>query len=395
MNLLLYTILGCFVMIMGSSCPDKWSLFKTVNKGPFYVEMDSRWFHFNVSRNTTYICHGATIEFRTHYSLVHDDYYYLKSGESSVGYYYRNNSEFGNCEKMCSEKQKTINVRYLKIRRKFCGVHCNSLVDKNFLIVSFVYRTKNCNKLHFSNWTVAINCSLSRNSKYTRLCLDCDNDRVDEKFCFGNSVKYEKCQLIWSEWSEAGPCVISGCNSTGVRIRTRKCLYEDGSEASSAQLCSNKSAIMQEECLVKIKGLLCDSKSQNTTRAMIGTLPLLPSTEKHLPALFFYVSVVVTTVFILILLIVCLLFYKSRSNRNTSVPSEDDSDTYQEVNDAAGDERTRSRHCYYYPAKINFSSINNQTFSDNSEDTQTTSFLGDYINRSNHPPINIQTNPSI
>ena len=332
MNLLTLFFFECVILAVESSCSDTWSLFKAVLEGPFNATADTKLFQFKVSRRTEYICYNASVRFRTQRRLIIKDLdRYHKAGAIGVGYFYRYNSDFGTCEHRCSEKQESIKVCYVKVRRKFCGILCDSLIDQSDILVSFVYTNKNCNIMNFSNWTRTTSCSSTQKSEYTRSCLDCDNDRVDQNFCFGNPEKYEKCQLIWSEWSEAGPCVISGCNSTGVRIKTKKCLYEDGSEASSAQLCSNKSStIMREECVGNITNLLCDSASQeanlsDTTLSVMTPLILTKSyfvtSEKSLSVfnsdstdknnsvsmqiLLIYISVVIATAAILILLIVC------------------------------------------------------------------------------------------
>ena len=333
MKVLILFFLECVLSAMGSPCSDTWSLFKIVNEGPFYGRADTKLFHFEVFRKTEYICYDTSARFRTQRSLIAENYIDIVGG-LRVLYSYRNNSEFGTCEHKCSEKQETIWVRYIKDRKKFCESGCDSLSDQSDILVSFVYTNKNCNIMNFSNWTRTTSCSSTQKSEYTRSCLDCDNDRVDQNFCFGNPEKYEKCQLIWSEWSEAGPCVISGCNSTGVRIKTKKCLYEDGSEASSAQLCSNKSStIMREECVGNITNLLCDSASQeanlsDTTLSVMTPLILTKSyfvtSEKSLSvfktdttnknkqvsisASMIYVSVVIATVAILITIFV---FFKT------------------------------------------------------------------------------------
>ena len=57
------------------------------------------------------------------------------------------------------------------------------------------------------------------------------------------------CQPMWSEWGEAGDCISPPCSTSGEQVRPRKCLYRDGSEASSGQLCSEGSPNMTESCV--------------------------------------------------------------------------------------------------------------------------------------------------
>ena len=57
-----------------------------------------------------------------------------------------------------------------------------------------------------------------------------------------------KCQPHWNKWSEAGPCVVFGCNTSGQQTTRRNCLYRNGTEALNVQMCSNQSAIKMIQC---------------------------------------------------------------------------------------------------------------------------------------------------
>ena len=39
------------------------------------------------------------------------------------------------------------------------------------------------------------------------------------------------CNHYGSNWTE-GPCVTTGCDTEGERVRTRQCLYDDGRETN-------------------------------------------------------------------------------------------------------------------------------------------------------------------
>ena len=171
---------------------------------------------------------------------------------------------------------------------------------------------------------------------------------VDSKFCFKKLDKYEECQPFWSEWSEAGPCVKTEFNSTGGRTRTIKCLYGDDSETFDAQLCSNQSSFMREECTENLANVTIDSKSHEITpvtkqsdlTSSFRTVTVLTKSyfltqdahessssfysftsdknasktfnvvgieeSAYVADLYFYFGVVVATVFFFILLSVCL-----------------------------------------------------------------------------------------
>ena len=112
----------------------------------------------------------------------------------------------------------------------------------------FSFLFKNCNKLYWSSWTETSNCTLSAQTTFARSCVDCDGDGVQPKYCEGNFTKQTQCQPLWGAWGEAGPCKLIACNSTGERVRSRLCLYGDGSEPADSQLCSNQSSIVKEQC---------------------------------------------------------------------------------------------------------------------------------------------------
>ena len=115
-------------------------------------------------------------------------------------------------------------------------------------IGQFPYFYKNCNKLYWSSWTETSNCSSSALTTFARSCADCNGNGVQPKYCEGNFTKQTQCQPLWGPWGKAGPCEVIACSSTGERVRSRRCLYGDGSESADPQLCSNQPAIMKEQC---------------------------------------------------------------------------------------------------------------------------------------------------
>ena len=130
---------------------------------------------------------------------------------------------------------------------------------------SFVFAKKNCDKIYWAEWIATSNCRTSRQIVWVRNCTDCDGDYVDPQYCNGRFSSQTQCQPVWNEWSEAGDCVSARCNSTGERLRTRKCLYGDGSEASNVQLCSNASSNMTETCTANITSNDCASSPNKSS----------------------------------------------------------------------------------------------------------------------------------
>ena len=117
----------------------------------------------------------------------------------------------------------------------------------------FPYLYKNCNKLYWSSWIETSNCTSSAQTTFSRSCMDCDGDEVQQKYCEGNFNKQTQCQPLWGPWAKAGPCEVILCNSTGERVRRRMCLYGDGSQSPDPKLCSNQSAIVKEQCAWDVK----------------------------------------------------------------------------------------------------------------------------------------------
>ena len=113
----------------------------------------------------------------------------------------------------------------------------------------FTYLYKNCNKLYWSNWAETSNCTSSAQTTFKRSCVDCDGDGVQPKYCEGNFTEQIQCQPLWGSWSQEGLCKVIFCNLTGERVRSRRCLYSDGSQSPDTQLCSNQSAVVKEHCV--------------------------------------------------------------------------------------------------------------------------------------------------
>ena len=98
-----------------------------------------------------------------------------------------------------------------------------------------------------TSWNKIANCFTSTQQTYSRQCVDWAGDVFPFQDYFpGNTIKTFQCQPFWSSWL-IGKCSSTNCNSIEERVKTRKCLYKDQSEASTL-LCFNQSAFATEQC---------------------------------------------------------------------------------------------------------------------------------------------------
>ena len=195
------------------TCPQhSWTIYKRVVDGPwsFVIESDIDKLTVNrtIRRNTTYHCtndndlkflstrHGASLK------------------AQSVRKKYRFRHLFSEtCEAKCNSQNVTVQVKY---RNKSPINMCSKLGE-------FTYLYKNCDKLYWMNWIETAHCSSTRHKHSIRHCEDCDGDRVDDKYCHGNSTMQEDCRPTWGTWIEERPCVATSCDSTaGEQIKKKR-----------------------------------------------------------------------------------------------------------------------------------------------------------------------------
>ena len=130
-------------------------------------------------------------------------------------------------------------------------------------LANLVFSKTNCESLHLTQWVQTSNCLTSPNLVYARNCTDCDGDYIDTRYCNEISLSQVPCRHAWSEWTK-GDCVSSRCNSSGERVRTRNCLYGNGSEALNVQLCSDESPNITEPCVANITTNDCNFYTHHT-----------------------------------------------------------------------------------------------------------------------------------
>ena len=217
LNLSLIFIINFHVFYLAQSC--QWQSYKTINEGPY----QGGTLIFRVERSIQICVNSKTIyQIRTTRKLILP---------LSAVWVCQSTNNFGDCSGSCSSKIVIIPIT------------CTStnLVSTT---VSFNYYNKNCDKIYRSNWNQVTNCSNSRSRVFTRTAKDCDQQPFPSDYNVNGYIKKkeEPCQPMWNEW------VTVFCNSTNntmkEQVRTRKCLYGDGSETNNTRLCSNESAII-------------------------------------------------------------------------------------------------------------------------------------------------------
>ena len=180
----------------------------------------------------------------------------------------------------------------------------------NKLLSKFFYVKKNCDKFYWTNWIATSTCEASSHIIRKRTCMDCEGDALEQEYCnaTGQAVDENDCNHYWGNWFE-GPCITTGCNTVGERIRTRQCLYGDAHKATKVQLCfnGNESAIMKQECINNTIPDKCEPQTSPGTGNAGNTG--------------FYVGIGVAVALIVILCIL-LVFVRSRRLKATDFLSD-------------------------------------------------------------------------
>ena len=242
-NVLIFFVINFYLLHPAQSC--QWQPYKTVNDGSYYLGI----LKFRVQRSTEICVKNNTIyNFRTSRDLIHPFTHH---------WFCQMINSFGVCSGSCISKPVVFSIS------------CASITTR--LMSSFNYNNKNCDKAYWSSWSQMTNCSNSRLRVFTRTAKDCDQMRFPSKYRVNNYLKKkdEPCQPLWSEW------VTIFCNLTNntmkEQVRTRKCLYGDGSKTNNTELCSNESAIITEQkCLDATKKSSTKKLNANNNIIYIG-----------------------------------------------------------------------------------------------------------------------------
>ena len=200
----------------------QWQPYRTVNEGPYLGGI----LFFGVRRSTEICVNKSTIyNFRTSRSLI---------PPISFDWVCTPYNNFSVCSGSCNSKMIGIFIPCIATAAPHTAVY-----------VSFNYVNKNCDKAYWSSWTQKTSClNNSKSILFTRTARDCDQQPFPNSYQVNGYMKKELrvCQPLWSEWMTVF------CNSTNnimkEQVKTRKCLYGDGSETNNTRLCSHESAII-------------------------------------------------------------------------------------------------------------------------------------------------------
>jgi len=226
------------------NCPSSWTVYKDVEEG-FYNYLTENPNHFTVFRKTFYQCSEDNIlQFHTNWSVEtsfteNDLYFQVNVDDILVS---------------CVESEHN-NVRLvLRVRYRSQAVAIINWYWSDWTKGDYLFLKKNCDKIYWTNWIETTNCETSSHIRFRRSCVDCDGDALEQIYCDAAgdlAVMEQECNHYWSEWVE-GSCFANACNLTGERVKTRKCLYGNGSEVLNVKLCSNGTSTMKEQCLENI-----------------------------------------------------------------------------------------------------------------------------------------------
>ncbi|CAK8698177.1 unnamed protein product [Clavelina lepadiformis] len=141
----------------------------------------------------------------------------------------------GCTEASCTSSQQTVTIA------------CTFRITGDSHTCTFSYVNK-CNAFQWSDWEQVNGCVDSGQTRYERRCRECDGRTVNQSLCFGDDVQEDSCIPSWREWNRDGPCITSNCSSNGKRISTRRCVFDNGTEAPDVSLCSNGTDTIEEVC---------------------------------------------------------------------------------------------------------------------------------------------------
>ena len=262
-------------------CTSRWSDYKTVEEVSYRYTSSIR---IIVDRKVRYQCgDDNVVQFNTTWTTQN----YFSDSLQVVGDLSETCSECGN-------NSLKLTVRYRRKEYYFPGLYW---ADWKYFAGNYLHLKSNCNKLYWTNWIETTNCETSPSFTSRRSCADCDGDALEQKYCdaTGQAVVDKNCNHYWGYWSEAPICVTTGCNTSGERVKTRQCLYDDGREATDVKLCSNgdESAFKKEKC-------------KNNTITVECVLQTSPETD-NLDNTGFFVGIGVAIALIVILCILLVI----------------------------------------------------------------------------------------
>ena len=302
-------LLLCLFIASTSACGNRppcfssWQTYKQVHEGPWLFDIPGTVkgiVSFTVNRTTEYRCSSTTnVLFRTNWSIFET----TQSTSENHNFQFRT-SGLGFCDQDCEAKNVTVNADH---RNYISSIIAGDGWTSWTFLGSFLYLHKNCNRIYWTNWIKTSNCKNSSRINYKRSPKDCDRDEINNIYLAESSTKSKDCNHFWSNWVDES-CVAIGCNSTGLRVRRRQCLYENVGESADFHLCSNQSAVMTEQC----------NTTSNSSECEFTSSPSTPNSAVYC----IIIGVVgVFLVFIIATLTLCWIRKKKSSNQNSSSDS--------------------------------------------------------------------------
>ena len=188
------------------------------------------------------------------------------------------------------------------------------------------------------------NCSNSKLRVFTRIVKDCDQIPFPSNYRVNGYLKKkdELCQPLWSEW------VTVFCNSTNntmeEQVRTRKCLYGDGSETNNTRLCSNESAIITKQKCSVVTTMQTAHQITRRTAEHIIQINFLP--------------IVISVVLVLILIISLVFFIIARKRKDQTIEATTKIESLYVIVDRKLDLKTKTKDLS--SVSLNLQDINNK-----------------------------------
>ena len=298
-----------------SNCSSSWTEYKTVREVSLRYSSENE-NEFKVNRTTRFRCsNDSIIQFKTHWTTREEFDENVQNFEI-IGTDIQTSCLGENCENIMLQ----VSVDFQTRLWRFCCLcilpawtEWSSSISGNYF-----FAVKNCDKLYWTNWIETTSCSTSTVIIRRRTCMDCDGDALEQKYCdaTGHAVDENDCNHYWGNWTE-WPCVTTGCNTVGERVRTRQCLYDEGREVTDVRLCSNgnESAIMKKKCTNRTIPAECLSQTSSVT-----------NNAEINKGFYFGIGVAVALIVILCILLVIMRYRRLKSTQflptNTANPNQ-------------------------------------------------------------------------
>ena len=171
--------MGCTLLSLPRNC----EMYDAATRGPWTYVDEYADCEFNVSiQRITFLC-GNNQEL----SLFSYRDFRITSAPGSGGY-----SVIEDLPNMCSQECDTKWVNITVIRSWYSVDIAEEERELQIPVLE-----KNCNKLYWSSWVEATDCSALQLANHTRTCIDCDGDKIEpalKPLCNGTKMKIDFCR---------------------------------------------------------------------------------------------------------------------------------------------------------------------------------------------------------